>query len=118
MKISTGLLLSLLLVLAYADFVPCNFSYFPIPQVCNITEPGESKQLLDQCAMVYRVNVPENGNSHIKELIKHNQNKTFGCEDAFVVYQDSKSNPPDMNDPYTIEINLQDPTLKSAFTIE
>lgn len=68
--------------------------------------------------MVFRLNVGEEGQQHIRELIQHNQNKTFGCANAYIVFSNQKENLPEMKQPYTIEINIQDPSLKSAFTVE
>jgi hypothetical protein len=102
MRVSTWLALWLILTVIRTEIPECNFNYLPMPHTCNIHEPGESRHFDDVCSIVYRVNVKEENGKHIQELITHYQNKTFHCRHAYIVYQGSLENLPEMKNPYTV----------------
>lgn len=106
------------LVLSASALSGCQFKFFPMPHNCIATLPGATKPLENPCHIVYNINTREESAGHMREIIKHYQEKTFFCNETFVNFASSTSmiNPEEKSS-FPVFVNITDPTLRSVFTI-
>lgn len=90
-------------------------NFVPMPR--EITCGNDNATLDDPCKLLFHVKLKYGTNEHIEELIAFQMRQTLHCRISNVVISPTL-NIDVSNFPYRVEVEIDDPTLKSVFRSE
>ena len=93
-----------------------NFLPMPKKVECSL-DNNEERKFEDPCSILFTIkgDKAKNDYKHFIELIEHQQYRTFGCHIAHTIIGD-ENNFKLVGFKYIVNIEVKDPTLKSALT--